>query len=250
MIIPAIDVLNNKIVRLYQGNYDLVQYYDYDIYHLIEKYLTCGAEVIHIVDLEAARNPSNARNIIFSKLMKHFKNFIQFAGGIRSDSDIEYCLLQGAKRVVIGSALINQMSIVKKWVEYYGNEYIVAALDIQVINNQNYIFINGWSKNTNIYLEDVLQQLSIAGIKYVLCTDISKDGTLLGPNFMLYQQLVTQFPNINFQSSGGIAVLDDIIKLRKIGVSDVIVGKSLLDNKFNVLEAMQCWQKELFPVSM
>ncbi|QCI25880.1 1-(5-phosphoribosyl)-5-[(5-phosphoribosylamino)methylideneamino] imidazole-4-carboxamide isomerase [Buchnera aphidicola] len=250
MIIPAIDILNNKIVRLYQGKYDLVQYYDYDIYNLIENYLTHGAQVIHIVDLAAARDPDIKRNVIFNNIMHDFKNFIQLAGGIRSHADIERCLLNGAKRVVIGSAVINQMNTVKNWIQYYGNEYIVAALDIHVINNKNYVFIHGWSKNTNICLEDILQKLSVAGIKYVLCTDISKDGTLLGPNFKLYKKLVNQFSNICFQSSGGVSKLSDITELCKIGISGMIIGKSLLDNKFSILEAMQCWQKGSSPVLM
>lgn len=250
MIIPAVDILNKKVVRLYQGNYNLVQYYDYDVYDLIEQYITHGSKIIHIVNLEAARNPKIKINVIFSKIMNDFKNYIQFAGGIRSDADIEYCLLNGAKRVVLGSVIVNKIDEVKKWVHYYGNEYIVAALDIHVINNKNYIFINGWSKNSNILLEDILQQLSEVGIKHVLCTDISKDGTLLGPNFQLYQQLVAQFPTICFQSSGGISKLSDIVKLREIGIAHVIIGKSLLDKKFDILEAKKCWQKELSPVSM
>ncbi|WP_343128261.1 1-(5-phosphoribosyl)-5-[(5-phosphoribosylamino)methylideneamino] imidazole-4-carboxamide isomerase [Buchnera aphidicola (Takecallis taiwana)] len=250
MIIPAIDILNGQIVRLYQGKYDLAQYYNYDVYDLIEKYLLHGVKIIHIVDLESARSPSNDRNKIFDKIIHTFGNYIQFAGGVRSERDIEYLLLHGVKRVVIGTAIINHMHDVEKWIHYYGSEYIVAALDINIKNNINRIFINGWKKNTNLCLENVLKNLSDIGIKYVLCTDISKDGTLLGPNLILYQNLIKQFSNIYFQSSGGVCSLNDIIELNKVGVHGVILGKSLLENKFTILEAIQCWQKGLSLASM
>lgn len=247
MIIPAIDILDGKIVRLYQGNYDLVQYYDYNVYDLIEKYLLHGADIIHIVDLESARSDNHDRNKIFNKVIHTFSNYIQFAGGIRSEKDIEYLLLHGVKRVVLGTAIINQVDQVKNWIKYYGNEYIVAALDVNIQNNVHSICINGWKQDTKLCLEDVLENLSTIGIKYVLCTDISKDGTLLGPNLELYHSLVQQFPNIFFQSSGGVCALNDIVKLKKIGVNDIILGKSLLENKFTLLEAIQCWQKGLSP---
>ncbi|CAL4042164.1 1-(5-phosphoribosyl)-5-[(5-phosphoribosylamino)methylideneamino] imidazole-4-carboxamide isomerase [Buchnera aphidicola (Takecallis arundicolens)] len=250
MIIPAIDILNGKIVRLYQGNYNLVQYYDHNIYNLIEQYLLHGASIIHIVDLESARADNHDRNKIFNKIVNTFGNYIQFAGGIRSEKDIEYLLLHGVKRIVLGTAIINQVDQVKNWIKYYGSEYIVAALDVNIKNNINSICIHGWKKDTKLCLEDVLENLSTMGIKYVLCTDISKDGTLLGPNITLYNSLIQQFPKIFFQSSGGVCSLNDIIKLKEIGVNDIILGKSLLENKFTLLEAIQCWQKGLSPALM
>ncbi|QCI27086.1 1-(5-phosphoribosyl)-5-[(5-phosphoribosylamino)methylideneamino] imidazole-4-carboxamide isomerase [Buchnera aphidicola] len=250
MIIPAIDILNNKIVRLYQGNYDLVQYYNYNVYDLIEKYLFYGINMVHIVDLNSARNPFEKKNQVFYNILSYFKNKIQIAGGIRSEKDIEYFLLNGAKRVVIGSAIFNKKNKIKNWIKYYGSEYIVIALDINIINNVNNVFINGWKENTNICLEDILKKLSYLGIKYILCTDISRDGTLLGPNFKLYRNLINSFPNFYFQSSGGISSVNDIIQLKKIGIHDIIIGKSLLEKKFNIMEAIKCWQKESSLASM
>ncbi|WP_343182592.1 1-(5-phosphoribosyl)-5-[(5-phosphoribosylamino)methylideneamino] imidazole-4-carboxamide isomerase [Buchnera aphidicola] len=249
MIIPAIDILNNKIVRLYQGNYDLVKYYSEDIYNLIEKYVFYGAKVIHIVDLNSAGDKTYQRSTIFNDIIFNFKNIVQIAGGITSEKDIDYFLSNGAKRVVLGTIVMNNIRQVKKWIQYYGNEYIVVALDVHVISeNINIVFTNGWKNNTHIKLEDVLYELYESNIKYVLSTDISKDGTLNGPNFLLYKNLVQKFPGICFQASGGIHKLHDIVKLKKIGVSDVILGKSLLEKKFTVLEAMQCWRNGLFPV--
>ncbi|CAL4318820.1 1-(5-phosphoribosyl)-5-[(5-phosphoribosylamino)methylideneamino] imidazole-4-carboxamide isomerase [Buchnera aphidicola] len=251
MIIPSIDIINNKIVRLYQGDYGLVKYYHDDIYNILSKYIFYGSKVIHIVDLDSARSSEKKRSKIFYKIINTFKNFIQIAGGICTEKEIEYFLSIGAKRIVIGSAVINNIKKVKNWIQYYGNDYIVAALDIRITEkNIKNVCIHGWETKTNIQLEDVLYDLSSVNIKHVLCTDISRDGTLMGPNLDLYQDLVAQFPSIHFQSSGGICQLSDIEKLKKIGVRDIIIGKSLLEKKFTILEAVQCWQKGSFLASM
>ena len=249
MIIPSIDMLNNQVVRLYQGNYDLVKYYDYQIYDLVKKYYDFGINTIHIVDLDAANNPHKQRNEIFYQIIQSFKNCIQIAGGIRSERDVDYFLSNGAKRVVIGLAIFEKINEIKKWIKQYGNDHIVAALDIHIdVNNVKTVYIQGWKKNTNISLEEMVLNLSDLNIKYILCTDISKDGTLLGPNFKLYEELIQKFPGICFQSSGGVQELNDIVKLKKIGVDGIIIGKSLLEKRFNILEAIQCWQNESFLV--
>ncbi|CAL4318710.1 1-(5-phosphoribosyl)-5-[(5-phosphoribosylamino)methylideneamino] imidazole-4-carboxamide isomerase [Buchnera aphidicola] len=251
MIIPALDILNNQVVRLYQGNYDSVKYYDYYVYDLISTYIASGSKIIHLVDLESARTRNQKRSKAFYEIIFSFKECIQMAGGINSKKEIDKLFSIGAKRIVIGSEAINNIKKVKKWIEYYGNQRIVVALDINIIqNNIKTIFINGWKKNTNICLEDFLHELSSVDIKYVLCTDISKDGTLSGPNFSLYQDLILQFPKIHFQASGGIHHLNDIVRLKNIGVKDVIIGKSLLENKFTIAGAIKCWQKGSFHASM
>lgn len=249
MIIPALDIIDNKIVRLYKGDYNLIHYYDYDIYNLLDHYYDAGSNMIHLVDLSAASDPNNAQKQFITQLIRYFKGFIQLAGGIRNLEDIEYFLSIGVKRIVVGSVIIDNFSKFKTWVKKYSNECIVAALDVR-INDQNCktISINGWKKNTTILLEDILKKLSDIDIKYVLCTDISKDGTLLGPNIELYKSLSIQFPKITFQASGGISSLKDIERLLNIGVKDMIIGKSLLEKKFTIAEAIQCYRKGLFPV--
>ncbi|CAL4318762.1 1-(5-phosphoribosyl)-5-[(5-phosphoribosylamino)methylideneamino]imidazole-4-carboxamide isomerase [Buchnera aphidicola] len=249
MIIPALDIIQNKIVRLYQGDYNLIKYYDYNIHDMLEQYQLLGVKTVHLVDLDGARNPRLKQKSFFRDIINYFPDYIQVAGGIRDERDIDYFLSLGVKRVVIGSSVIQNIETVKKWIKYYGNEYIVVALDIQIDkNNIKKVFIHGWKQDTGKKIEDILQELLSVQIKYVLCTDISRDGTLSGPNFRLYQEMIHQFQNINFQASGGVSSIDDLSKLKTIGIHDVIIGKGLLENKFTILEAMQCWQNELFHV--
>ncbi|CAL4042136.1 1-(5-phosphoribosyl)-5-[(5-phosphoribosylamino)methylideneamino] imidazole-4-carboxamide isomerase [Buchnera aphidicola (Phyllaphis fagi)] len=246
MIIPALDIMNSKIVRLYQGNYNLLKYYNYKLYNILKQYICSGINIVHIVDLNGARNPKNKQKTIYFKIMDIFKRYIQIGGGIRDIYDIEYFFLLGVNRVVIGSSMIKKINEIKKWIDVYGNDFIVAALDIRIMeNNKKIIFINGWEENTYIELENILEKLLSVNIKHVLCTDISRDGTLFGPNVALYKEMVNKFPTIHFQASGGISTLSDIKDIKNTGVKHVIVGRSLLENKFTIVEAMKCWQREL-----
>ncbi|MCW5196989.1 1-(5-phosphoribosyl)-5-[(5-phosphoribosylamino)methylideneamino] imidazole-4-carboxamide isomerase [Buchnera aphidicola] len=246
MIIPALDILNDKIVRLYQGNYNLLQYYNYKLSNLLKYYVSLGINIIHIVDLDGANNPKNRQKKTFLKIINKFKNYIQIGGGIRNIHDIEYFSSLGVQRIVIGSAIIDKIHEIRKWIDLYGNDFIVAALDVRIMkNNKKIIFTNGWKKNTHIELESILKKLLSFNIKHVLCTDISCDGTLLGPNLNLYQEIVDKFPCIHFQASGGISTIDDITRLKNTKVDNIIIGRSLLEKRFTIVEAMQCWQNEL-----
>lgn len=242
MIIPAFDFINEKLVRLYQGNYSHQTRYDINLYECLKNYEKIGVQNIHLVDLDGAKNIKDRQLNIFKNIISYTNIPVQIGGGIRNEEDINIFLKLGVKRVVIGSSAIKNKKEVKKWFKLYGSNVIVLALDIVIKNNKKQIAINGWQNKTNSTLEEIIEYFEPAGLKHVLCTDISKDGTLSGPNTILYKDIVKNFKYIQLQASGGVSTLQDILSLKKIGVSSVIVGRSLLEKKFTIQEAIKCWQ--------
>ncbi|MCW5197610.1 1-(5-phosphoribosyl)-5-[(5-phosphoribosylamino)methylideneamino]imidazole-4-carboxamide isomerase [Buchnera aphidicola] len=248
MIIPSLDFYQGKIVRLYQGNYDLKKMYIQDYYTYIQDCIQNKIKNIHIVDLDGAKNFHNKQSFLLKEILQIKNINFQVGGGIRNKQDIEKLFSLGAKKVVIGSAIFEKKNEVKQWIQEYGKNSIVLALDVIVQNNFTEVIISGWKKNTGKDINDILSDFYFTGVKNILCTDITQDGTLNGPNISLYESLVKKYPRMNFQSSGGIGRLKDIINLKKIGIKDIIIGKAFLENKFTMTEAVQCWQKELFHV--
>ncbi|QTM69370.1 1-(5-phosphoribosyl)-5-[(5-phosphoribosylamino)methylideneamino]imidazole-4-carboxamide isomerase, partial [Buchnera aphidicola (Hormaphis cornu)] len=244
MIIPAIDLFEGKIVRLYQGKYEKINTYNIDIDELLDIYKLQGAHTVHLVDLNGAINPNNNQFDLLINILKKTTMSIQVGGGIRNKVDVERLLLAGAKRIVIGSIAIQKEKDVKKWFQEFGADLIVLALDLEITkDNYKEVKISAWKEFTGVTLEDLIDKYSDLGLKHVLCTDISKDGTLVGPNLNLYKEITQRFPHIHFQSSGGISTLSDIFQIKQTNVKDVIIGKALLENKFSLKEAIQCWQK-------
>ncbi|CAL4319079.1 1-(5-phosphoribosyl)-5-[(5-phosphoribosylamino)methylideneamino] imidazole-4-carboxamide isomerase [Buchnera aphidicola (Eriosoma lanigerum)] len=246
MIIPAIDLINGKVVRLYQGNYSQKKIYSTCIEQYLEECSVSGVKSIHIVDLDGAKNPDFKQYKILKSIISTYIDIhFQVGGGVRTEKDIDMLLSFGAKKIVVGSLAITNKTLIEKWLHTYGTETIVLALDIK-INGKKEVCINGWQDNTGIILEDVLEYYIPFGLKYILCTDISKDGTLQGSNIQLYKEICNAYSNIAVQSSGGIGSLHDIYSLKQTGVKDIIVGRGLLEKKFTISEAITCWQKESY----
>ena len=152
-------------------------------------------------------------------------------------------LAVGANRVVIGSTAGKEREIVKGWFNKYGAEKFVLALDVNIDSSgRKIIAISGWQEASGVSLEELIDDFQSVGLQHVLCTDISRDGTLAGSNVDLYKEICAKYPDVNFQSSGGIGSLADIQALKGTGVAGVIVGRALLEGKFNVAEAIECWQ--------
>ncbi|MXP50896.1 1-(5-phosphoribosyl)-5-[(5-phosphoribosylamino)methylideneamino]imidazole-4-carboxamide isomerase [Pantoea sp. SoEX] len=244
MIIPALDLINGNVVRLYQGSY--LKKFNYNVNPLlyIKNYIEQGAKVIHIVDLDGTKNYRKRQIKLLNNLCKNINIITQIGGGIRTKNDIEILLNAGADRIVIGSMAVKKSTEVKEWFVNFGPEKIVLAIDIKIDNNNfKKVAINGWQQISNITLEDIIEQFQSFGLKHVLCTDIDRDGTLIGPNIKLYKEITKKFPDILFQSSGGISSLKDIMLLRDSGVQSAIIGRALLEDRFTFLEAKECWQK-------
>lgn len=243
MIIPAIDLIDGTVVRLYQGRYDNTTEYDFSPISLRNQYAGAGANWLHIVDLSGAKDATKRQLTLLTELMTASPLHIQVGGGVRSEQDLLDLLDAGAGRVVIGSLAIRQSELVQGWVRKYGGEQIVLALDVAINDKgEKTLPSHGWIEQSSITLEQVLDGYIAAGAKHVLCTDISKDGTLSGSNVQLYKELASKYPQIQWQASGGIGKLDDIRALIGSGVAGVILGRSLLEGKFTLEEAIACWQ--------
>ncbi|MBC8948839.1 MULTISPECIES: 1-(5-phosphoribosyl)-5-[(5-phosphoribosylamino)methylideneamino]imidazole-4-carboxamide isomerase [Xenorhabdus] len=243
MIIPALDLIDGNVVRLHQGDYDQRRDYGNSPLSRLQQYEQEGAKLLHLVDLTGAKDPAKRQIVLLKALLAGVTVPVQVGGGIRSEADIKTLLEAGASRVVIGSTAITRPELVKQWLQNHGAEAIVLALDVRInADGIKQVAISGWQENSNTTLEYVIEQYLPVGLKHVLCTDISRDGTLNGSNIVLYQEISQQYPQIQFQASGGIGSLTDISLLPASGVAGVIVGRALLERKFTLTEAIQCWQ--------
>ena len=243
MITPALDLIDGKVVRLHQGDYGQQRDYGSDPLPRLQDYQAQGAKVLHLVDLTGAKDPAARQIPLLKKLLAGVNVPVQVGGGIRSKADVEALLDAGASRVVVGSTAVKQPEEVQNWFKEYGADAIVLALDVRINTaNRKEVAISGWQEAAGVTLEEVIAQFQPSGLKHVLCTDISRDGTLQGSNVELYREVSARFPQIAFQSSGGIGSLADINALRGSGAQGVIVGRALLEGKFTVSEAIECWQ--------
>jgi len=243
VIIPAIDLIQGKTVRLYQGSYDKTTEYQQTPLQLRDLYAEAGAGILHLVDLTGAKNAADRQLELLTSLMKNAPLPVQVGGGVRTAADVEQLLAAGARRVVVGSVAIREPETVQGWLRTYGGDKIVLALDVAInAKGDKTLPSHGWIEESTITLEQVLDGFIAAGAKHVLCTDISKDGTLQGPNVALYAELVQKYPQIQWQASGGVGSLADIKALKPTGVAGVILGRALLEGKFTAEEAIQCWQ--------
>ena len=243
MIIPALDLIDGKVVRLYQGDYAQKTVYSDDPQSQFTIYNQQGADWLHLVDLDGAKDVTKRQLTVIASLIKHTPAKIQIGGGVRTEQDVKDLLDAGAQRVVIGSTAVKEPEMVASWMQKYGAEHIVLALDINIDAQGNKIVaVSGWQEASGQTIESLLEIYLAVGLKHVLCTDISKDGTLTGSNVDLYKELAAAYPQIKWQASGGIGCLDDITAVARSGADGMIVGRALLEGKFDVKEAIQCWQ--------
>ncbi|MFP1748810.1 1-(5-phosphoribosyl)-5-[(5-phosphoribosylamino)methylideneamino]imidazole-4-carboxamide isomerase [Lonsdalea quercina] len=243
MIIPALDLIDGQVVRLHQGDYGQQRQYGSDPLPRLQDYQQQGAQVLHLVDLTGAKDPAARQISLLKTLLAGVSVPVQVGGGIRTEQDVEALLEAGARRVVIGSTAVKDPALVQSWFTRYGAEALVLALDVRIdADGVKNVAISGWQENSGITLEQTVERFLPFGLRHVLCTDISRDGTLQGSNVDLYREISQQYPQVAFQASGGIGSLADIDQLRGSGVQGVIVGRALLEGKFNVAEAIACWQ--------
>lgn len=242
MIIPAIDLIEGKVVRLFQGDYGQKTEYQLDPIDVVHNYADAGASFLHIVDLTGAKDTKKRQIELISNMVATGRMKFQAGGGIRHKEDVEQLLQCGVERVVVGSLAVKEPETVMAWVREFGPQSIVLALDINIDKDgRRFIATHGWQENSGVQLDDLLAQFTSVGVAHVLCTDISRDGTLAGANEQLYKDVVQQFPSVSWQASGGIGSLDDIQRLKPTQVQNVILGRALLEGKFTLEEAIKLW---------
>ena len=246
MIIPAIDIYKGKVVRLRQGKFNEISYYDINPRDLIEKYSQLNSKLIHIVDLSGAENTQNHQRDLITSFSSISKSPIQFGGGIRQKEDINTLLNNGINKIVLGSKAINDREFLKDCIKKFGKEKITLAVDVYYdqVKDSYFLATNGWKNKTKINIFNFLSECVSFNVKNVLCTDISRDGMMEGPNLRLYKELVLKYPQIIFQASGGTSSVKDLSNLKNVGIENVIVGKALLDGNIpskNISgESIQC----------
>jgi len=240
IIYPAIDIRDGKCVRLYQGNFASETIYSNSPCETAKQFLDKGASWLHLVDLDGAKNPAANQARLIKALLEDIPINIQIGGGIRTQSQMDSYFAAGARRVVIGSLAIDSPKRVETWLKDYGSERIALAFDVSFAGKKPIVMTQAWQKSTGVELFEVVSHFLNSGVKTILCTDISRDGALNGPNIDLYQQLITRFPELEIQASGGISQLDDLRRLKNIKLSAAIMGRALYEKKFDLSEALSC----------
>ncbi len=232
-ILPAIDVIDGKCVRLFQGDFKNKNIYDTDISQTITRFKQWGASFLHIVDLSAAENPAcSQKNLICQKMNEAGMPF-QLGGGIRTQTQLDDLFQKGVSRIIIGSLCVQQPDLVRQWIQQYGVERFVLALDYRAQDNDYLLATHGWQQKSDVSLFDTIRFFATENVR-ILATNIAKDGSLTAPDFPLYAQIKQQFPQIILQASGGVSCEDDIRQLERMGVDEVIIGKAIYENKINL----------------
>ncbi|WP_185871816.1 1-(5-phosphoribosyl)-5-[(5-phosphoribosylamino)methylideneamino]imidazole-4-carboxamide isomerase [Blattabacterium cuenoti] len=238
-IIVAIDLIDGKCVRLVQGDFKRKKIYNEDPLEVALLLENNGISRLHLVDLDGAKKGKVVHWKILEKIAKHTHLIIDFGGGIHSEKDIRTVFENGGDMVTIGSIAVQNPTLLKEWIHIYGDDKILLGVDIK----NNKIATNGWTKFIDFPFFDFLQEKSNHGIKKIFCTDISKDGILSGPSFLLYKKIIEKFPNIECIASGGIRNMDDVEKLFNLGCNGVIIGKAIYENKIS-LSNIKNWKKK------
>lgn len=243
-LIPAIDLLNQKCVRLYQGNFDEVTYYDLDPIELAKHYQKLGFNNLHLVDLNGSRDGVNTNTHIIDNLLNCTDLKIQMGGGIRSPEGIRKWLKSDLEQLVIGSFAIKDFSVFAECLDDDEKSRVIIALDVTIINNLPMVMIEGWQKQTDLDLWSMINKFNDNRFFNFLITDISKDGTLQGPNFLLYEQCKKYSIDSKIICSGGISSLNDLQKLRDLSMYAAVAGKSLIEQKITDKEIIKFLQEE------
>lgn len=240
-ILPAIDVRGGETVRLSQGDYERQTTYDASPIDRACAYARDGAQWLHLVDLDAARLGRYTLIPLLKEIQRRAPLQVQTGGGVRSESDVESLLQAGADRVVVGTIAVQDPKRVETWLKTFGAQHLTLALDTRQDEQGTWrLPVRGWTETAAETLDDLLNGYAAAGLQHLLCTDIARDGMLSGFNVDLYRDLAQRFPQVKIQASGGVRDLDDIRGARAAGASAAILGRALLEKKFELTEALAC----------
>lgn len=232
IIIPAIDIIDGKAVRLYQGDYNKKDNMQGEVLDIAKSFKEAGAKLIHLVDLDGAKEGKLVNKDLILKVVNDLNIDVEVGGGIRTFEDIKALIDGGVKRVILGTVAIENKDLLRKVVEEF-KEKIAVAIDFK----DGYIHTKGWLNKSEIYYKDLIKELEVIGVKNIIVTDITKDGTLLGPNIEIMKEL-SEFTSIDITSSGGIKNLENIIELNKLNIYGCIVGKAIYSKDVNLKEAI------------
>jgi phosphoribosylformimino-5-aminoimidazole carboxamide ribotide isomerase len=231
-LIPAIDIINGQCVRLTKGDYDQKTVYRDSPAEVAQEFESFGFKRLHVVDLDGAKSKHIVNTDVLRQIVLQTHLCVDFGGGIKTDDDIETAFANGAEMVTVGSIAVTNPDLFISWLQIYGADRLILGADVR----NGKISINGWKEDSTEDLLPFLKKYIDAGVKNVLCTEISKDGTLQGPAIDLYKRVMQEYPDLQLIASGGVSSIDDIRALNAAGIPAVVFGKAIYEGKIDLHE--------------
>ncbi|WP_420316517.1 1-(5-phosphoribosyl)-5-[(5-phosphoribosylamino)methylideneamino]imidazole-4-carboxamide isomerase [Ekhidna sp.] len=231
-IIPAIDIIEGKCVRLSKGDYETKKIYNEDPLEIAQQFEDAGLQYLHLVDLDGAKANHIVNWKVLEKLASKTHLKIDFGGGIKSDEDLRIAFESGAQQITGGSIAVKEPVKFTSWITAYGADKIILGADAM----DGKIAVSGWQEESDLEIESFIKDYVAKGIEYVISTDISKDGMLEGPSFELYNSILDKLPDLKLIASGGVSNMDDLVKLKEQGLEGAIVGKAIYENRISLKE--------------
>lgn len=229
-IIPAIDIIEGKCVRLSKGDYATKKVYNENPLEVAKEFQDHGIEYLHLVDLDGAKSKHIVNHKILEQIASKTRLKIDFGGGLKSDKDLKIAFESGANQITGGSIAVKEPAIFKNWLSQYGDDKIILGAD--ALNEK--VAISGWLEESDKELIPFIKEYKKEGVSYIICTDISKDGMLEGPSFELYEKILKQVQNIKLIASGGISTFEEIPQLAKLGCDGTIIGKAIYEGRISL----------------
>jgi phosphoribosylformimino-5-aminoimidazole carboxamide ribotide isomerase len=238
-IIPAIDIIDGKCVRLTKGDYNTKKIYNENPLEVAKEFEAAGIDYLHVVDLDGAKASTIINYKVLEQIASKTNLKIDFGGGLKSDKDLEIAFNFGANQITGGSIAVKNNEIFESWIATYGPQKIILGADFYPDTTGGKIATNGWQEESSLELIPFISNYQQKQIQYVICTDISKDGMLQGPSFEIYQQILSEVNDVKLIASGGISTFDEIPKLAALGCEGVIIGKAIYENRISLRQLEQ-----------
>lgn len=237
-LIPAIDLIEGRCVRLTQGDYAQSRIYDENPVEIARRYADCGIKRLHIVDLDGAKAKAPCNLSVLERVATITNLDIEWGGGIKDSSALRSAIDAGASRVICGSVAVDKPSLFAEWLQEYGSQRVILGADVR----NGKVATHGWLKDGGIGIEELVESFLSYGLSQIICTDISRDGMLQGPNFPLYVALQQRFPTTDITLSGGVSSMSDISRANNEGIKAVIIGKAIYEGRITLKEIEQWLQ--------
>ncbi|WP_109672341.1 1-(5-phosphoribosyl)-5-[(5-phosphoribosylamino)methylideneamino]imidazole-4-carboxamide isomerase [Dyadobacter jejuensis] len=231
-IIPAIDMIDGKCVRLTQGDYGKKTIYNENPLEVAKEFEDAGIRRLHLVDLDGAKAKKVVNWKVLERIASQTRLHIDFGGGVQSEEDLRVVFESGAKQVTGGSIAVKKPELFEKWLSQYGGDKIILGADAK---NEK-VAVSGWEEGTELWVYDFIENYVEKGISYTISTDVAKDGLLQGPSFDLYKNIQDKCPDLHIIASGGVSKLEDVEKLAEMNVYGVIIGKAIYENRIKLSE--------------
>jgi phosphoribosylformimino-5-aminoimidazole carboxamide ribotide isomerase len=238
-IIPAIDIIDGKCVRLTKGDYNTKKIYNESPLEVAKEFEAAGIEYLHVVDLDGAKASQIINYKVLEQIASKTSLKIDFGGGLKADKDLEIAFNSGAHQITGGSIAVKNSAIFESWIEKYGAQKIILGADFYPDNAGGKIATNGWQEESTLELIPFIKDYQDKGIQYVICTDISKDGMLQGPSFDMYAKILLEVKDVKLIASGGISNFDELPRLAENGCEGVIIGKAIYEHKISLKQLEQ-----------